>query len=209
MNRFRKSLLYFLLDLIASFGVWMLFFLLRRYLFESSTFSYSDEKAILQLRNAGIIAGYWVILYGIGGLYSDPFRKSRLRELLQVFQATGFGVLVLFFTIFLDDPKPITTSWRFYFIYFLLQFVTIAFFHFLVSTNTNSRIRRRKIGFSTLIIGCGPTAFKLWNELESRRRSLGYTFQGYLSLPGHPDSLFFGKLKHFGDISRIHGDISP
>ncbi len=204
MNRFRKSLLYFLLDLIASFGVWMLFFLLRRYLFESSTFSYSDEKAILQLRNAGIIAGYWVILYGIGGLYSDPFRKSRLRELLQVFQATGFGVLVLFFTIFLDDPKPITTSWRFYFIYFLLQFVTIAFFHFLVSTNTNSRIRRRKIGFSTLIIGCGPTAFKLWNELESRRRSLGYTFQGYLSLPGYPDSLFFGKLKHFGDISRIH-----
>jgi FlaA1/EpsC-like NDP-sugar epimerase len=120
MNRIRKSLLYFLLDIIASFGVWMLFFLLRRYIFEASTFSYSDEKAILQLRNAGIIAGYWVILYGIGGLYSDPFRKSRLRELLQVFQATGIGVLVLFFTIFLDDPKPLTTSWRFYFIYFLL-----------------------------------------------------------------------------------------
>ena len=124
MNRVRKSLLYFALDLIASFGVWMLFFLLRRYLFESETFSYVDKKAVLQLRNAAIIAGYWVVLYGIAGLYSDPYRKSRLRELIQVFQATCTGVLILFFTIFLDDPKPLTTSWRFYFIYFLLQFFT-------------------------------------------------------------------------------------
>ncbi|HEX2900817.1 MAG TPA: sugar transferase, partial [Bacteroidia bacterium] len=95
-------------------------------------------------------------------------------------------------------------SWQFYFIYFLLQFVTIAFLHFWVSTSTNSRIRRREIGFATLIIGCGPTAYKIWNDLENRRRSLGYTFLGYLNLPERPETKFFGKLKHFGDISRIH-----
>lgn len=72
----------FLLDLIASFGVWTCFFPSRRYLFEFSNFFLFRRKGHLQLRNAGIIAGYWVILYGIGGLYSDPFRKSRLRELL-------------------------------------------------------------------------------------------------------------------------------
>lgn len=204
MNRPAKSLLYFGLDVIASFGVWMLFFLLRRYLFESDTFSYVDKKAIMQLRNAGIIATYWVILYAIGGLYSDPYRKSRLREFLQVLQTTGIGVLILFFTIFLDDPKPVTTSWRFYFIYFLLQFLTIATLHFIVSTSTNSRIRHRKIGFATLIIGCGPTAYRLWNELEQRKRSLGYAFQGFLSLPNRSENLFLGKLKHFGDISRVY-----
>lgn len=204
MNRRAKSLLYFGLDVVVSFGVWMLFFLLRRYLFESETFSYVDKKAILQLRNAGIIASYWAILYAIGGLYSDPYRKSRLKEFLQVFQTTGVGVLVLFFTIFLDDPKPDSTSWRFYFIYFLLQFLGIAILHFVISTNTNSRIRRRRIGFATLIIGCGPTAHRLWNDLESRRRSLGYAFQGFLSLPNRAENLFLGKLKHFGDISRVH-----
>lgn len=204
MNRTRKALLYLLFDFIASFGVWMMFFLLRRYLFESETFSYVDKKAMLQLRNAAIIATYWVILYGIGGLYADPYRKSRLREFLQVFQATGVGVLILFFTIFLDDPKPIDTSWRFYFIYFLLQFVMVAFFHFAVSTHTNYRLRKRKIGFRTLIIGCGPVAFKLWNDLEKRRKSLGYTFVGFLDISGNTENLFYGKLKHFGDLSRLH-----
>ncbi len=204
MNRIAKALLYFGLDVVASFGVWMLFFLMRRYLFEGDTFSYNDTKAIMQLRNAGIIATYWVILYGIGGLYSDPYRKSRLREMVQVLQSTGVGVLILFFTIFLDDPKPITTSWYFYFTYFLLQFVVVSILHFIVSTNTNIRIRRRKIGFPTIIIGCGPSALKLYNDLESRRRSLGFDLQGFLSLPDKATNLFTGKLKNYGELARVH-----
>ena len=48
MNRTGKALLYFALDVIASFGVWMLFFLMRRYLFEGDSFSYNDTKAIMQ-----------------------------------------------------------------------------------------------------------------------------------------------------------------
>jgi exopolysaccharide biosynthesis polyprenyl glycosylphosphotransferase len=204
MNRTRKALLYFALDVIASFGVWLLFFLLRRYVFEADSFSYSDKKALLQLRTAGIIATYWVILYGIGGLYSDPYRRSRLREMVQVLQSTAIGVLILFFTIFLDDPKPLTTSWRFYFTYFLLQFLVVTILHFIVSTNTNTRIRRRKIGFPTVIIGCGAAALKLYTDLEGRRRSLGFDLQGFLTLPGKTENVFSGKLKNYGDVSRIH-----
>jgi exopolysaccharide biosynthesis polyprenyl glycosylphosphotransferase len=204
MNRVAKALLYFALDVIASFGVWMLFFLMRRYFFEGESFSYNDKKAIMQLRNAAIIATYWVILYGIGGLYSDPYRKSRLREMVQVLQATTVGVLVIFFLIFLDDTKPLDTSWQFYFTYFLLQFSVVSILHFIVSTNTNVRIRRRKIGFATLIIGCGPAAVKLFDDLESRRRSLGFKLMGFLSLTEKSNNLFSGKLKHFGDVSRLH-----
>jgi exopolysaccharide biosynthesis polyprenyl glycosylphosphotransferase len=204
MNRAAKSLLYFFLDVIASFGVWMLFFLLRRYLFETDSFSYTDQKAIMQMRNAGIIATYWVILYGIAGLYSDPYRKSRLREMIQVLQATAVGVLVIFFLFFLDDAKPSDTSWKFYFIYFILQFTFVSILHFIISTNTNVRIRRRKIGFPTLIIGCGPSAVKLFNDLESRRRSLGFKLLGYLSLSENESNLFTGKLKHYGSLARLH-----
>jgi exopolysaccharide biosynthesis polyprenyl glycosylphosphotransferase len=203
MNRTRKALLYFVVDFIACFGVWLLFFLIRRYLFETESFSYRDKKAIMQLFPSGIIAVYWTIIYGIVGLYSDPYRKSRLREIIQVLQATTLGVLVLFFTIFLDDQKPLDYSWRFYFMYFWIQFAVVALFHFIISTQTTIRIRRRKIGFPTLIIGCGPTAQKLYNELESRKRSLGFKFLGFVSLPERQDNLFLGKLKNFGDISRI------
>jgi exopolysaccharide biosynthesis polyprenyl glycosylphosphotransferase len=204
MNRTRKAFSYFILDFIASFGVWMLFFLLRRYLFETSTFSYKDPKAMQQLINSGVIAIYWTLLYAITGLYSDPYRKSRLRELLQILQATGIGVLILFFAVFLDDQRPLDYSWRIYFVYFWIQLAAVAILHFIISTNTNLRLKKRKIGFPTLIIGCGPAAFKLWNDLESRRRSLGYKFMGFLSLPGSGENLFLGKLKHFGDTERVH-----
>lgn len=202
MNRTRKALLYLCLDFLASFAVWMLFFLMRRYAFESD-FSYDDKKAIMQLRNAGIFATYWVILYGIGGLFSDPYRKSRLREMIQIFQWTIFGVLILFFAIFLDDQKPASTSWRFYLAYFLMQFLLVGLSHFLVSSNTIARIRKRKIGFPTILIGCGPTAEKLYNDFESKRRSLGFKFLGYVALEENAENQLSGKIKNFGTIERL------
>ena len=202
MNRTRKALLYLFLDFLASFAVWMLFFLMRRYAFESD-FSFDDKKAILQLRNAGIFATYWIILYAIGGLFSDPYRKSRLREVIQIFQWTIFGVLILFFAIFLDDAKPASTSWRFYLAYFLMQFFLVAIAHFMVSTNTNSRIRKRKIGFPTLLIGCGATADKLFTDFENKRRSLGFKFFGYVSLTDDCKNQLTGKIKNFGTVQRL------
>ena len=203
MNRTWKSLQYLFFDLLAAYGVWIVFFLMRRFVFEADTFSYSDKKFYDQFVNAGVIAVYWVILYALAGLYSDPYRRSRLKEMVTVGRTSLLGVLIIFFTIFLDDQIPNSSSYRFYIYYFLMQFFVTAFFHFLLSTATNSRLRRRKIGFPTLIIGNGPTAFKLWNELESRRRSMGFQFKGFLSLPDHEENQFYGKLKHFGTIDRM------
>lgn len=203
MNRTWKSIQYIFFDLVAAYGVWIVFFLMRRFVFEADTFSYSDKKFYDQFINAGVIGVYWLILYALTGLYSDPYRKSRLKEIVQVGRTTLLGVLIIFFTIFLDDKIPSSYSYRFYIYYFLLQFLMTAFFHFALSTNTNVRLGKRKIGFPTLLIGSGPTAFKLWNDLESRRRSMGFQFKGFLSLPGQDENLFFGKLKHFGQIDRL------
>lgn len=204
MNRTFKALQYLILDIIVSYGAWMLFFLMRRFVFENDSFAYNDEKVFMQLAPATIITLYWIFLYALAGLYTDPYRKSRLKEMLQVFKFTLAGVLFIFFFIFLDDPIPNASSYRFYIYYFLIQFSAISVVHFLISTRTNLRLRNRKIGFPTLIIGCGPTAFKIWSELEQRSRSLGFTFNGFLSLPESEDNKFFGKLKHYGNIDRMH-----
>lgn len=204
MNRTWKALQYLLFDLLASYGVWLIFFLMRRYVFESETFSYSDQKFYDQFINAGIISSYWVILYALSGLYNSPFRKSRLKEMVKIGRTTILGVLIIFFTIFLDDAIPRSGSYRFYIYYLLFQFLVVAFSHFIISTTTNVRIRRRKIGFPTLIIGCGEAALEIWDDLESRRRSMGFQFKGFLSLPDGNQNLFFGKLKHFGTTDRLH-----
>lgn len=204
MNKTWKSLQYLFFDVIASYGVWMIFFLMRRFVFESDTFSYSDKKFYDQFISAGIISVYWIILYALSGLYSDPYRKSRLKELVTIARTSLLGVLIIFFTIFLDDAIPNTSSYRFYIYYFLLQVAGVGFFHFVISTITNLRIRRRRIGFPTLIIGCGETAHEIWHDLESRRRSMGFLFKGFLSLPDCNKNEFYGKLKHFGTTERLH-----
>ena len=204
MNKTWKSLQYILLDLLASFGVWIIFFLMRRYVFEADSFSYSDKKFYDQFIPATVISLYWLFVYALSGLYSDPYRRSRLKEIVTVARNTFVGVLIIFFFIFLDDEIPNVSHYRFYIYYFLLQFAVISFLHLVVSTNTNIRIRKRKIGFPTLIIGCGPSAYALWDEMESRRRSMGFIFKGFLSLPDHEQNLFYGKLKHFGHIDRLH-----
>ena len=103
MNRTWKSLQYLFFDLLAAYGVWIVFFLMRRFVFEADTFSYSDKKFYDQFVNAGVIAVYWVILYALAGLYSDPYRRSRLKEMVTVGRTSLLGVLIIFFTIFLDD----------------------------------------------------------------------------------------------------------
>ena len=203
MNKARQRFIYIFVDAVICFSVWLLFFIIRRYVFEGHEGELTDKKFMMQLRSAGVITAYWLLLYGLAGLYNQPFRKSRLKEITQIIKYTAMGVLVIFFAIFLDDLRPQGTKLGFYLFYFILQFTPIALVHFLISTRTNSALRQRKIGFPTIIVGNGPTAFKIWNELESRKKSLGYTFKGFVHLDKEGENLFYGKLKNYGHISRL------
>lgn len=205
MNKTRKALLYFSADLIASMSVWLLFFLLRRYIFETESFQLADKKFYEQVLPSVIISLYWVFLYGLAGLFADPYRKSRLRELQQVFLASLIGVLVIFFTIFLDDPIPSYKSYQIYIYYFLLQFTAIAICHMVITSLTNRRLRNRIIGFPTILIGSGEQAHRIYEEMERMKRSLGFKFMGYVTLDGADESSpFFGKMKRLGDVSRLN-----
>ncbi|HLF13455.1 MAG TPA: sugar transferase, partial [Bacteroidota bacterium] len=46
---------------------------------------------------------YWTVVFFLFGLYRPWYGKSRFDELATVFRATLFGVLLLFFMIFIDD----------------------------------------------------------------------------------------------------------
>ncbi|TAE52502.1 MAG: sugar transferase [Bacteroidetes bacterium] len=202
MNRKRlQSLAYMFADFAATFMVWLAFAYFRRETLEGH--GYLDRQ---QFVNAGVIGLYWLATYALAGLYADPFRRSRFREIAQVFRYTVTGVLIIFFLIFLDDPiPPRNPSMQriLLTIYLSLQFGVIALFRFIITTRTQIRIRRRKFGFPTLVVGSGEQAWKIYNELEHARRSLGYLFKGYISLAGSAETPFRGKLKHLGDIGRL------
>jgi exopolysaccharide biosynthesis polyprenyl glycosylphosphotransferase len=203
MNRWIKALSYIFIDFVVAFGAWLVYFLMRRYVFENDTFAYNDRKFFIQIVPALIISVYWVVLYAFAGLYSDPYRKSRLREVSRIFTMTLAGVLIIFFAIFLNDEVPNYRLYRYSIYYFIIQFSAVAFVHFFLTSITNRRLRRRRIGFPTLIIGSGEEALAICTELDSMKKSLGFKLVGYISVNDTGENLLFGKLKNFGDLNRL------
>ena len=191
-------------DLWASYGVWLLSVILRRKLIEGRTGGLIDDWHFV---TALIVAGYWLLIYAVAGLYNRPLRRSRVQEILQIAKYTALGVMVIFFAVFLDDRKDVPGYQNFHYlytilIYFFLQFIAVALIHLTLTTRTQIRIRRRKLGFPTLLVGSGPQAQKIYRELKEMKRSLGYDIKGFVSLDTE-ENVLYGKLRRYGHLEAL------
>jgi FlaA1/EpsC-like NDP-sugar epimerase len=171
LNRKGLKVVYLLFDLVNSALAWFLFFVYRTTIIESKELAlvYQDPNLI-----RGLIAVplFWVVCYGAYGLYRNEFRKSRFKELTQVLVVSFFGVIILFFGLLLDDT---VASYKIHYYSFAALFtnqcVLVALSRMLISTSVSNRIKRRQIGFNTLFIGSNEKALKLFEELESSKKS--------------------------------------
>ncbi len=207
MNRRLLTIKYILLDFLAAALAWGLFYLYRKCFIEA-TFSPSEFNLALQDRKffLGIvfIPVFWIVMYSLAGLYNTVYRKSRLKELIQVFWTSLIGVLALFFLVLLDDEVSAYNSYyRSLIALFALHFVITALFRIWLSTNVANKIQNRKIGFNSLIIGGGPKAQNIYNELQSARKSEGHFFKGHVVL--NDESALDGliKLGMLEELSQI------
>jgi len=202
MNKTRKTILYIFSDTLISYLVWLLFFYIRSS--QNQEIEADTEKLLQQLKNAGYISLYWVLIYAIAGLYRKPYKRSRLKDFSQIFKFTLLGGIIIFFVLFLDDPYSDIRTYRFTLPgYFLIQFFLIALVRMIIATYTWNQIKARKMGFNTVIVGNGKRASALYQELEGMKKSLGFKILGYLSLAGSGENLFYGKVKHYGNIERL------
>lgn len=198
-RKFLQALLYLLSDAVTSYVAWIVFGIVN-----GEIWNKEGSIDIDILFTAGILSVYWVIVYGIAGLYKKPFRRSRLHELSQVGKFTLIGVLILFFIILLDDPVYKFESYRITFTqYLIIQTAMISVFRFIITTRTNYKIRTRKMGFPTLLIGNGLEAKSIYHELENMRRSLGYFFRGYLSLEQETEGDGLKNLAYQGTLEHL------
>ncbi|MDG2454500.1 MAG: sugar transferase, partial [Bacteroidia bacterium] len=67
---------------------------------------------------------------------------------------------------------------------FTLHFVPTALFRILLSSRIAYKIKNREIGFYTLLIGSGPRAQKIYDELVSAKKSEGHFFRGFVNING-------------------------
>lgn len=207
MNKPRQIIKYVVADLLSAMLAWAGFYLYRKLQIESALYGINipfqpDKNFYLGIT---VLPIAWVAIYALAGTYNDIYRKSRLKEFGQTLYVSLLGVLIIFFSLLLDD---VIVSYRSYYSIFLvllfLHFGITAFFRFIITTGTSRRIKGRKIGFPTLIIGSSQRAVNLYSEYENEPISQGYKFLGFIHVD-HNNGKYFGDLlPHLGGLEDLN-----
>jgi len=213
MNKTLQVSKYIFFDILAAMVAWTCFYGFRKLYIETEKFGipvpvHFDKKFFFGLIS---ITFFWLFGYVITGTYRNIYRKSRLKELGQTLVISVIGVLMIFFTLLLND---IIVSYRTYYesvlVLFSLHFFLTATFRLILSSITNSRIHSRKLGFNTILIGSNENALKLYTEMESQHKAWGNKFVGFVHVDetnGYSEQLR-QKLAHLGEIEEVMEIIS-
>lgn len=185
MNSKRRIALHVLADWLSATISWLGLFFFRKNFIEASKHGYEipvnhDDNLLLGLI---FVPLFWVLLHGISGYYNYIFRRSRLKELQHTFNSTVIGVLFLFFTLMLDDS---ISDYHDYYLsvatLFGFQFSATLLFRLVIVTKTIHNVKNRVWGYNTLIVGCGERALKLYQELNSAKKSEGFFLRGFVKI---------------------------
>jgi exopolysaccharide biosynthesis polyprenyl glycosylphosphotransferase len=121
---------------------------------------------------------------------------------LRITTVSAFGVLILFFTLLLDDDvEKYNSYYRLIGVLFTLHIVPTTLFRLVLSTNVANKIQGRIIGYKTLLIGSGERAKKIYEELISAKKSEGHLFEGFVKING--ETAVVDGIECLGDKSDV------
>ena len=208
MNKKRLATLYFVVDWLASILAWTLFYFFRKahedlYInyWDRITNSFNTPSFWLGVI---IIPISWLLLHAVTGAYEKVYQKSRLKELGQTFFITLLGVIVLFFVVILDDEVASYKSYYQSFIaLFTLQFTITYIPRVIITTSVISRIRNKKIGFNTLIVGSNDNACAIFKEIEEEVKPSGRRLIGFLNVYDKKEYKLAEYLPRLGSYHEI------
>ncbi len=201
-----KRSLYIFLDILTSTLAWTLFYSYRKIVIETAKYGYEVPIGFGNKFILGIIfiPLFWITFYYIIGFYKEVFRRSRLEELWQTFIITLIGVVIIFFILILDDE--VVTYRDYYdsfFTLFFLQFFLIYIPRLIITSITSSKIKNRKLGFNTIIIGSNEKALNLYQKFENAKKSAGFKFIGFVKVNKNNDHLLEKYLPSLGTIDNL------
>lgn len=206
MKRKKKTgiISYFISDLATALLAWALFFLFRKCYLEDYYFTPSLLADPVLFKGLLIIGLGWTVFYFITGTYTDVYRKSRLGEFWRTLVQSGFGVLIVFFAVLLDDyVKDYSNYYYSIAALFLLHFIlTLGGRIFLLSI-TKKQLYTGQIGYRTLLIGGNEKAMKLYRQITEKESYLGYIFIGFTNTNGKKEPELETHIPCLGYINNI------
>ncbi|HFC01059.1 MAG TPA: sugar transferase [Phaeodactylibacter sp.] len=154
-----------------------------------------------------IIPTCWMLFYSIFDQYKDIYRMSRLSTFARTFFLSFMGVLILFFTLMLDDfVKDYTTYYNSFFTLLFLHFTFTALLRMMILTRASRRLKKGLITYRTLIIGGNQNALELYEEIIGREKGLGNNFVGFIDTNGKSKnelSIYLPKLGKIKDLRTV------
>ena len=149
-----------------------------------------DGASLVEQINLGwpylYLACFWLFLYWLSGYYNKEAQlfKSRLSEFLQSVASCFIGTMLLFFFYITGQPASLYEDYSHSFaLFFYIQFLLTYLTRLAITNSMVGNIRRRQVGWNTLVIGVGARAAKLGYDLDHAHKSLGYNVMGYVAIP--------------------------
>jgi exopolysaccharide biosynthesis polyprenyl glycosylphosphotransferase len=183
---------------------WALFFSYRKVLVEIGSF----PQDVFADRNFWygivLIPLGWTAFYAVFDQYKDIYRLSRLSTFARTFFLSFFGAVFLFFAVILDDViVSYHTYYTSFFTLFTLHFGITATVRMLVLTRASKRLKAGIVSFNTLIIGSNASAMELYQDLSTRKKSLGYKLLGFIDINGKNSGQLHQYLPQLGQVNNI------
>jgi exopolysaccharide biosynthesis polyprenyl glycosylphosphotransferase len=198
----RLSIIYALLDFLASAGAWTIFTILGNRL-ETAGVSYGlfSNEFITGLL---VIPVCWVVLFLISGFYVISLRRSRLTELTYSLAVTIPGVIIQFF-ILLFNGLITTNSFYLYFLeyLFIFQFVLTYIPRLIITSTTARKVHKGLIGYNTLIIGSNGKALDIFNRIKNEKIPGGNIIIGFASVTESVNNLLKDQIPYLGQIEKL------
>ena len=199
------TLKYVIADFFSAVIGWMFFFIFRKVYNEA--FSITDFN--LLIADCRFFVGIifipfcWIMLFWMLGLYTNIYRKSRINEIAKTFLVIALGVIILFFTVMLDDR---IVNYRDYYIsvgvLLFAQFFFTGASRLIILNNAKRRLLNKKVGFNTLIIGGNTRAIEIYKEI-TKNNYQGYNLIGFLDTNGNSTNGLETYLHCLGKLNQL------
>ncbi|OWY21052.1 sugar transferase [Sphingobacteriales bacterium UPWRP_1] len=196
--------LYLLFDYLAAVITWVLFFTYRKVGIEGYAFSWDILYAPKLLSGVAIIPLGWLFLHFISGSYSDIYRKSRIAELYRTLVTTFLGAVALFFLVLVDDVVTGYSGYQVLFgVLFGLQLTSTLTERMVLLTIAKRQLNSSAVAYNTIIVGGSSKAVKLFNEINSRKKALGYRFVGFIEANGKKSNQLDKLIPNLGTVEQL------
>jgi exopolysaccharide biosynthesis polyprenyl glycosylphosphotransferase len=201
--KFRRiSVIYALLDFLASAGAWTLFTLLRNNL-ASNGLSYS-LFSVEYFTGLLIIPICWVIVFLVSGFYVFSLKRSRLAELSYSLIITITGVIIQFFILLFNGFITVNSLYLYFLEYlFVFQFVLTYIPRVIITSSTAAKVHKGLIGYNTLIIGSNGKALEIYNRIKNEKIPGGNIIVGFSSVTEKINSLLKEQIPYLGQIDKL------